>query len=174
MQNKKTLALVLLGVLALGAQFFPQQFQALQSLLGAGTASQDAQPDARSGEWNAKGSVASRGADTDYTRLEQAIAGQEFEVWLQELRFETVKLLRDDLEGSRHQRFLVSANGLPTILVAHNIDLAERVPLREGDTVWIRGRYEWNNKGGVLHWTHHDPRGRIEGGWVRHEGKVFK
>ncbi|HIQ07513.1 MAG TPA: DUF3465 domain-containing protein, partial [Thiotrichaceae bacterium] len=42
------------------------------------------------------------------------------------------------------------------------------------DRIKIRGRYEWNNRGGVLHWTHHDPKGRKEGGWIYHNNKFYK
>lgn len=67
------------------------------------------------------------------------------------------RLLPDDREGSRHQRFLLDLPGGPRVLVAHNIDLAERAPLEPGDRVRLRGQYEWNERGGVLHWTHRDP-----------------
>ena len=82
------------------------------------------------------------------------------------------RLLPDDQQGSRHQRFLVRTAGGPTVLIAHNIDLAERVDVHEGDTVSFRGEYEWNEKGGVVHWTHRDPRGRHERGWIEHNGRV--
>ncbi|HET7845787.1 MAG TPA: DUF3465 domain-containing protein [Xanthomonadales bacterium] len=79
-----------------------------------------------------------------------------------------VKLLRDDREGSRHQRFLVDVGAERTILVAHNIDLAARVaPLAVGDRVEFAGEFEWNERGGVVHWTHPDPRGRHRAGYVR-------
>ncbi len=84
------------------------------------------------------------------------------------------KSLRDDNEGHRHQRFIVRLENSHTVLVAHNIDLAPRVPLEEGDTVIIFGQYEWNDQGGVLHWTHHDPQKRREGGWIKHDGKLYE
>jgi hypothetical protein len=85
------------------------------------------------------------------------------------------RLLSDDNEGGRHQRFIVRLKSGQTILIAHNIDLAARVAsLREGDNVAFRGEYEWSPKGGVVHWTHHDPNGRREGGWIRHDGRSYK
>ena len=85
-----------------------------------------------------------------------------------------VKILKDDTKGSRHQKFLLNLAPDVTLLVAHNIDLAPRVPLRKGDTIKIRGRYEWNHRGGVLHWTHHDPKGRKKDGWIYHKNKYYK
>ena len=86
-----------------------------------------------------------------------------------------IKLLSDDNDGSRHQRFIVRLNSGRTLLVSHNIDLAPRIDsLRTGDTVSFYGEYEWNAKGGVMHWTHHDPRGRHPGGWIRHQGKTYQ
>jgi hypothetical protein len=84
------------------------------------------------------------------------------------------KVLPDDEEGSRHQRFIVTLANGDTVLVAHNIDLAPRVPLSEGDRVEVHGQYEWNEQGGVLHWTHHDPDGRHAEGWIRHEGQEYR
>jgi len=85
------------------------------------------------------------------------------------------KILRDDLEGSRHQRFILKLATGQTVLVAHNIDLAPRIDrLRTGDTVEFHGEYEWNSKGGVIHWTHHDPAGRHIDGWLKHGGKTYQ
>jgi hypothetical protein len=81
--------------------------------------------------------------------------------------------LPDDLEGSKHQRFILRV-GDQTVLVAHNIDLAPRVPVSEGDTVQLRGEYEWNQLGGVIHWTHRDPAGRHPPGWIRIRGRLYQ
>lgn len=86
-----------------------------------------------------------------------------------------VKLLADDADGSRHQRFIVRLNSGRTLLVSHNIDLAPRIDaLRVGDTVAFYGEYEWNPKGGVIHWTHHDPQGIHPPGWIKHEGQSYQ
>ena len=87
----------------------------------------------------------------------------------------TTKILADDNDGSRHQRFILKLPSGQTLLVAHNIDLAPRISsLREGDSVEFNGVYEWNSRGGIVHWTHHDPEGRHEAGWLRHNGKIYQ
>lgn len=85
------------------------------------------------------------------------------------------KVLPDDNEGSRHQRFIVKLGSGQTLLVAHNIDIASRVSsLRVGDTVAFGGVYEWNPQGGVIHWTHHDPSGGHAAGWLKHGSKTYQ
>ncbi len=85
------------------------------------------------------------------------------------------RILPDDNEGSRHQRFILRLGTGQTLLVAHNIDLAPRVPsLREGDTVSFYGEYEPSAQGGVIHWTHSDPAGRHTAGWLEHEGRRYQ
>ncbi|MEA2093096.1 MAG: DUF3465 domain-containing protein [Pseudomonadota bacterium] len=98
--------------------------------------------------------------------VETAYAEHRSGQWL-EITGEVKRVLSDDNQGSRHQRFILKLDSGHTVLVAHNIDLADRVPLTRGDVVTLRGRYEWNDRGGVIHWTHHDPEGRGPGGWIR-------
>lgn len=85
-----------------------------------------------------------------------------------------IKNLKDDTKGSQHQKFLIELAPDITLLVAHNIDLAPRAPVSRGDRIKIKGRYEWNNRGGVLHWTHHDPKGKKEGGWIYADNRYYK
>ncbi|MES9923436.1 MAG: DUF3465 domain-containing protein [Candidatus Thiodiazotropha endolucinida] len=88
---------------------------------------------------------------------------------------EVIRLLADDLDGSRHQRFIIRLDSGHTVLIAHNIDLAPRVDtLDKGDSIEFSGIYEWNDRGGVVHWTHHDPQGRQQGGWIEHLGKRYR
>ncbi len=105
--------------------------------------------------------------------VEEAARARRSEVMLT-ARGRVQRTLADDNEGSRHQRFILETPSGHTVLVAHNIDLAPRVPLGQGDQVEIRGQYEWNERGGVLHWTHHDPAGRHAEGWIRHEGQTYE
>jgi hypothetical protein len=86
-----------------------------------------------------------------------------------------IKVLPDDNNGSRHQRFILELPAGQTLLIAHNIDLAPKIPsLKKGDTVAFHGEYEWNSKGGVIHWTHHDPGGRHVAGWLKHGGRTYQ
>lgn len=86
-----------------------------------------------------------------------------------------VRILADDNKGSRHQRFVVELASGQKLLIAHNIDLAAPVDkLDEGERIEFYGEYEWNNQGGVIHWTHHDPRGKHPGGWLKYQGRVYR
>ena len=85
------------------------------------------------------------------------------------------RLLSDDNNGPRHQRFILELASGQTLLISHNIDLAPRVVgLRKDDAVSFNGEYEWNAQGGVIHWTHHDPRKRHPAGWIKHNGRVYQ
>ncbi|GAA0212880.1 hypothetical protein GCM10009123_20230 [Kangiella japonica] len=85
------------------------------------------------------------------------------------------KVLRDDLHPPRHQRFIIKLDNNLTVLVTHNTDLAPRVKsIKAGEWIKVTGQYEWNSKGGVIHWTHHDPQGRRDGGQIIYKGKVYR
>ncbi len=86
-----------------------------------------------------------------------------------------IKLLRDDNVGNRHQRFIIKLSSGKTLLIAHNIDIAPKVtPLQEGGVIKFCGDLETNDKGGVIHWTHHDPHNRHVGGFLEYNGKRYE
>ena len=87
------------------------------------------------------------------------------------------KLLPDDLEGSRHQKFILRLASGQSLLISHNIDsdVAARIDtLRVGDEVRFRGEYEWNDRGGIVHWTHDDPKDWHADGWLEHNGVRYE
>lgn len=117
---------------------------------------------------------ASSATDSAADAIAEAYAGQQSDVQVRG-NGTVSRLLDDDNDGSRHQRFIVQLASGQTVLISHNIDLAPRIDaLRVGDYVAFNGEYEWNDRGGVIHWTHHDPQGRHEAGWVRHQGQTYQ
>ena len=124
-----------------------------------------------SGDW--PGSESASGRETRSGKIERLFAERRSGV-LVKVTGHVDRILTDDNQGSRHQRFILELASGHTVLVAHNIDLARRVPLRRADRVDIKGEYEWNDRGGVLHWTHRDPQRRHEGGWIKHRGQTYQ
>ena len=106
--------------------------------------------------------------------VDRAYAQKRSDIWLQ-ARGRIVKMLPDDRnpEGGRHQKMLVALKSGLTIKVVHNYDIAKKIPAREGDEIEFRGEYEYYNKGGTIHWTHHDPGGYHDGGWIKHKGTTY-
>jgi hypothetical protein len=85
------------------------------------------------------------------------------------------KLLTDDNEGDKHQRFILKLTNGQTLLVAHNIDIAPRLDgLAVGNTVKFYGEYYYNTQGGGIHWTHRDPNGKHTDGWLNWNGKTYQ
>ncbi len=84
------------------------------------------------------------------------------------------RILADDTDGDQHQKFILELRDGHTVLVAHNIDLTERVPIKAGDEVHVKGEFEYDERGGVIHWTHRDPRGKHEAGFIEHAGKRYQ
>jgi len=86
-----------------------------------------------------------------------------------------VRLLSDDNTGNRHQRFIVKLASGQTLLIAHNIDIAPRVAaLNIGDRIAFSGEYAWNEKGGVVHWTHRTTSGSHPAGSITHNGQTYQ
>ena len=121
----------------------------------------------------AENAIAAETASLDNTQIERAFANKQSDIQVQG-EGEVVKLLPDDTKGAQHQKFLVKINAQQTLLFAHNIDLAPRVPLQVGDTMTFNGEYVYNPKGGVMHWTHHDPDGRHENGWIKLHNETYQ
>jgi hypothetical protein len=78
-------------------------------------------------------------------------------------------------QGS-HERFIVAVragSAEQDVLVADNISIGRAAPVRRGDEVTVKGELAIDPSGPVIHWTHHDPRGRHESGFVRDNGVLY-
>jgi hypothetical protein len=84
------------------------------------------------------------------------------------------KLLSEDDQGLPHQKFLLVLSNGTTVLIAHNIKIADRVPVSAGDTVKVHGEYIWNPRGGLIHWTHRSDTPYHEGGWIELNGVRYQ
>lgn len=110
----------------------------------------------------------------DQQKIMQAYQQQLSNIQVQS-KGEVKAILADDNDGSRHQKMILKLENGLTVLVAHNIDLAPRVEgLRKGEIVEFYGEYEYSSKGGVIHWTHHDPQAKHVDGWLKYQGKSYQ
>ncbi len=76
---------------------------------------------------------------------------------------------------SPHEGFLFRlASGCDVIVrVEANTNFTGPIPITQGARVTVKGEYEYYPLGGVIHWTHRDPRGRHEGGYIETGGKLY-
>ena len=84
---------------------------------------------------------------------------------------QVTEILADDTGDTPHQRFIVTIHSGHTVLVAHNLERAYRVPVKIDDRVEVHGTYVWNKYGGIIHNTHHSDAGEHEDGWINFVGK---
>ncbi len=77
--------------------------------------------------------------------------------------------------SGEHEGFLLKLDGGCDLLlrVETNVDITGPVPLQMGEVVTVKGQFE-DDGGGVVHWTHHDPRGRHVSGYVEAGGKFYQ
>ncbi len=85
------------------------------------------------------------------------------------------QVLPDRMSASgTHEQFIIRlTSGDLTLLVEHNLSIGTRAPVAVGDHVIIHGEYIWNAQGGLIHFTHHDPEGRHEGGFIQDNGMTY-
>ena len=80
--------------------------------------------------------------------------------------------------GSRthavHEQFDVRRADGVQFRVIDNVDLAPRVPVAPGDRVTVRGELVTREGAPpIVHWTHHDPRGRHQDGFIEWSGRLY-
>ena len=77
-----------------------------------------------------------------------------------------------------HEGFLLHLTGAGghglTVRVESNLDIIGTLPVVDGEPATVRGEYEYDQRGGVIHWTHHDPMGRHANGFVEIGGRRYE
>ena len=74
---------------------------------------------------------------------------------------------------AEHEAFDVQSAAGP-VEVVDNVNIAQPVPVRRGDSVEIAGEMVHDpGRLPVVHWTHHDPSGKRPGGFIRYEGRIY-
>jgi hypothetical protein len=76
---------------------------------------------------------------------------------------------------SPHEGFLfrLASSCSVVVRVEANTDFTGPIPLAPGEHVLVKGEYEYYPLGGVIHWTHRDPRGRHENGYIEAAGQMY-
>jgi hypothetical protein len=60
-----------------------------------------------------------------------------------------------------------------TVRVEDNVDLTGPIPVQAGDDAEVRGEYIYDPRGGLIHYTHRDPRGNRPGGYVKLANRMY-
>jgi hypothetical protein len=92
----------------------------------------------------------------------------------------SVARLLGEREGpsGRHLGFILHLSGSAgrglSVRVEDNLDLTGEIPIGEGESVTVRGEYIYEPAGGLIHYTHKDPRGRHDAGYVQASGRIYQ
>ena len=107
----------------------------------------------------------------DNAAVERAYAEKRSTVEVTAQGVVTSVLTDDSGPSGMHQRFIIRlAGSTQTVLVDNNITIGQRAPVIRGTEVLVHGEYVWNDQGGLIHFTHHDPAHTHEGGWIELSG----
>ena len=84
-----------------------------------------------------------------------------------------VRILRDDKDDRRNQKFIIRLTNGQSLLVIHDQVAGERVPVAINDSVLVRGKYQWSETGGTLIFTRRDHSLHRLHGWIEHQGRRY-
>ncbi len=74
---------------------------------------------------------------------------------------------------AEHEYFHVVCQG-QRLEVVQNLNCSPNVPVQPGDAIELHGELvPHGSHGALMHWTHHDPSGRHEDGWVLDHGQRY-
>ncbi len=111
-------------------------------------------------------------------KVRQSFRAMQSKVWV-ETEGTVSRLLRDDTnpDNGRHQIFLLRLAPDLQVKISHDYDDAGYLDgLKVGDHLKLQGRYEFEERGGVIHFTHRAdrPTKNKPGGWIDFNGKRYQ
>ena len=107
-----------------------------------------------------------------FTALEEAHRYRQTGI-MAEVDGTVARILMDDKEDQRNQKFTIRLTNGQMVLVIHDQEAAGRVPVSFGDTVLVRGEYVWTETGGTLRHTQRDYSAQRLHGWIDHKGERY-
>ena len=73
-----------------------------------------------------------------------------------------------------HEEFGLRTGDGSDYTVIDNVDIAPRIPVHPGDQVEVHGELVHDRgRAPIVHWTHHDPGGRHEDGYIILDGQRY-
>jgi hypothetical protein len=107
------------------------------------------------------------------SQIVAANQGRKQVFFVQGSELETIKILPDDTKGLPHQKWIARCSDGSTVLIVYNSDMGQRVPIQIGDRFSVGGQYIWTPGGGLIHWTHYDPKNQRPDGFVNLNGVQY-
>jgi Protein of unknown function (DUF3465) len=73
-----------------------------------------------------------------------------------------------------HEAFNIRTDQGKTLEVVDNVAIAPRCPVKPGDRVTVKGEYlPDGSHGPMIHWTHRDPDGKHQDGYIDLNGRIY-
>ncbi len=114
------------------------------------------------------------GLPHDDSEIVHVVTEQKNSHFVEGSGMEVVQILPDDTQGLEHQKWIVRLSSGQKMLAVYNSDMCPRVPVKVGDIVSMGGQFIWSRKdGAILHWLHHDPKGKRPDGYVYLQGEFY-
>lgn len=112
-------------------------------------------------------------APADDSQIVSANKGRQQVFFVSGANLEVIKILPDDTQGLPHQKWVGRCSDGSTVLIVYNSDMGSRVPVQIGDKFSVGGQYIWTPAGGLVHWTHYDPKHIRPDGFVLLNGTAY-
>lgn len=90
-----------------------------------------------------------------------------------EVTGKVIRILGYNKPDSDFQWFEMKTPNGQHILIGHNNDSSDSIPLFVQDEVTVRGEYEWTERGGTIRSTQRDSSLQRRHGWIAHKDKRY-